>query len=122
MVTDALSYHTYYVYKPVKTTTLFRAYLAFVLVKGIAMGIAATVLDINFVRALILVLVSAVVTGCFGIVVAIIQSKENSRVHERLDRLELTGKQIEQTGQEIKEVVTPDPNQPHDRRKGDNPS
>lgn len=73
---------------------MFKAYLSFVLAKGTAMSIVATVLNVDFYRALILVLVSAVTTGIFGAVIAIIQSKESHRVHERLDQLEITSQDI----------------------------
>lgn len=98
---------------------MFRAYLTFVLIKGLTMGVVATLINVDFERALILVLVSAIVTGAFGVIVALVQSRENSKVHERLEKLELTGRQIERTSQDIKNEVTPDPNQLHNRRKGD---
>jgi hypothetical protein len=73
---------------------LFRSYLTFVLFKGLAMGIVATLLNVEFARALILVLVSAVITGLFGVIVAMIQSQADRRVHDRLDNLEASSKDI----------------------------
>jgi len=62
--------------------------VVFVAVKSLAIGITAALLDVTFLRALILVLVSAIVTGMFALVVAHIQSKADVRQHQRLDYLE----------------------------------
>lgn len=105
---------------------LFKAYLSFVLLKGLALSIAAELLNIDFERALILVLVSATITGAFGVVVALIQSKENSRLNDRLDRLEHTGQQIVQKSEDIKGAVGADKRKKQteihpNRRQCDNP-
>lgn len=61
---------------------------AFVVVKSVVLGISAALIDVAFVKAAILVVLSAVVTGVFGLVVALIQDRADRRVHARLDALE----------------------------------
>lgn len=65
-----------------------KAMVAFVAVKSIVLGITASLIDVPFLHALILVVVSAVVTGIFGIVIAMIQAKADERQHRRLDYVE----------------------------------
>ena len=75
-------------------THLLRLYLTFVIVKGVTLAIAATLLNVGFWRALVLLVISATITGLFALLVAREQSRENRQLHDRLDRLEQTGHDI----------------------------
>lgn len=73
---------------PVVPPHFAKAMVIFVAVKSVLLGATAALLDVAFIRALVLVVVSAAVTGTFGVVIARIQSRADERQHRRLDYLE----------------------------------
>lgn len=65
-----------------------------VVLKGAIIATAAVLLDINFWRAVIIAVVSAVITGAFLLLVAIVQDKREQRFERRLDVLEQHSRDI----------------------------
>ncbi len=55
------------------------------IVKATVMGLLVGATALAFVEQLLLVAVSATMTGAFGLVVAWYTSRENRRLHDRLD-------------------------------------
>lgn len=62
--------------------------VAFIAIKSVALGVLAALIDVAFIKALLLVVASATITGVFGVIVARIQAKADERLHTRLDYLE----------------------------------
>lgn len=86
------------------------------------MGTLVSVLAITaFTQSIILVLVSATATGIFGLIICLIQTHSEARLHERLDHLEsratevvekteqvqTTTDQVSAKADEIAQAVTP---------------
>lgn len=72
-----------------------------VMLKAIIMGTLVSLLAVSaFGKSIILVLVSATATGIFGILIVLIQTHSEARIHERLTAVE---SQIETKSNEIQE-------------------
>lgn len=60
-----------------------------VMLKAIVMGTLVSLLAVSaFGKSLILVVVSATATGIFGILIVLIQTHSEARIHERLNAVE----------------------------------
>jgi hypothetical protein len=72
-----------------------------VMFKAIVMGLLVSLLAVTaFDRSIILVLVSATATGIFGILIVLIQTHSEARLHMRIDALET---QVDVKAHEIQE-------------------
>lgn len=77
-----------------------------VVTKGIIMGSLISILAIaDFTESLILVIVSATVTGIFGLLICLIQVRAEKGIHTRMDFLEKKATEVDQTTKDIAEVV-----------------
>ncbi len=78
-----------------------------VFIKAILMvAVVTTVAATTFGQSLILVLVSACATGVFALLVVLIQTRSDRRLHERLDRLETSqAREIAAQTRELSTVV-----------------
>lgn len=57
--------------------------------KAILMGVAVSLLAVTaFEKSIILILISASATGIFGILIVLIQTRSEARIHERLNTVE----------------------------------
>lgn len=65
-----------------------------IVIKGLIMGLLVAAVDLNFVKSLVLVIVSALVTGAFAVLVAKMQIRAQVKVHERIDQLETRQRDI----------------------------
>jgi hypothetical protein len=52
------------------------------------MTIVVLAVDVSFVKSLVLVIASAIGTGVFTVITALIQARSNEQTHRRLTRLE----------------------------------
>lgn len=87
-------------------------YLIAVVIKAILIGLVAALLNVEFERALILVAVSAILTGMFALVITLVQARHDRRLSERLARLEdRTGAVAGKLGVDRRET---DPTRPSD--------
>lgn len=58
-------------------------------VKAVVMaGVVTLLAATTFWESVVLVLISAIATGCFAIVVVMVQARSERSLHDRLDRLE----------------------------------
>lgn len=77
-----------------RSNVLVRVMLLFGVVNGAAHYVADTFITTDFLRALIVAVVSGAVAGGFGLAVAYIQRQDNRETHDRLDKLEGRSKDI----------------------------
>jgi hypothetical protein len=65
-----------------------------VVVKAVVITIATTALDVTFWKQVAIVAISAGITGAFGVVIALIASRDTRQTHDRLDQLERQTKDV----------------------------
>lgn len=65
-----------------------KAIMGGVIAKSILMGIAAAIIDVSFVKAALLVILSATVTGAFGLLIAHLQIRAQRNLGRRIDQVE----------------------------------
>jgi hypothetical protein len=75
-----------------------------VLIKAVLMGAAVSLLAVtSFEKSVALVLISASATGIFGIIIVLIQTHSEARLHDRIDHLESRADQIVEKSDIVKE-------------------
>lgn len=65
-----------------------------VLAKALIIMAATALLDIAFWKQVLIVAVSAVLSGAFGLIIAIVASRDSKATHRRLDALEARSEDV----------------------------